>query len=98
MIMNTLSCTGMTGGGVHLRARHPGRERHGDVRGSGPAAPFPARGLESNDSYSIAGSSITVSMGVTEPGDWIRVITRVPEPTSLAPVGAGFAGACRRRA
>lgn len=48
---------------------------------------FPARGLEGNDSYSVAGNVITVNMQVTEPGDWIRVITAsrgVPEPTSLA--------------
>jgi hypothetical protein len=40
-----------------------------------PAAPFNARGMESNDSYLVAGNQITVVMSVTEPGDWIRVVT-----------------------
>jgi hypothetical protein len=41
-----------------------------------PAAPFGARGLEAgSDGYVVAGNQITVSMTVTEPGDWIRVIT-----------------------
>ena len=56
-----------------------------------PAA-FNYRGLESNDSYSVAGNAITVAMRVTEPGDWIRVVTappRVPEPGAVALVGLG---------
>lgn len=70
--------------------------------GSGPAAPFPARGLEGGDSYVVAGNTITVTMGVTEPGDWIRVVTRVPEPASLGLMGLGligtaFAAARKRR-
>jgi hypothetical protein len=40
-----------------------------------PAAPFQARGLEAGDGYSVSGNTITVSMNVTEPGDWIRVVT-----------------------
>lgn len=40
-----------------------------------PAAPFPARGMEAADSYVVAGNQITVNMSVTEPGDWIRVVT-----------------------
>lgn len=48
------------------------------------AAPYGARGIEvnqgctannTNDGYVVSGSSITVCMVVTEPGDWIRVIT-----------------------
>jgi hypothetical protein len=43
-----------------------------------PAA-FPNRGLESTtDSYSVSGTSITVNMTVSQPGDWIRVITQGP--------------------
>lgn len=52
------------------------------------------RGLDSSslDSYSISGSSLTLSMGVTEPGDWIRVVTaaKIPEPTSILLMIAGL--------
>lgn len=62
--------------------------------GTGPAPPFFARGLEGADSYIVAGNQITVNMSVTEPGDWIRVITAVPEPGTLWLLGVGlFAGA-----
>jgi hypothetical protein len=44
-----------------------------------PAA-FPNRGMESNDSYLIAGDTITVNMFVSEPGDWIRVVTDAQVP------------------
>lgn len=42
---------------------------------------FGLRGLEGNgnDGYVVAGSQITVSMNVAEPGDWIRVVTAVRE-------------------
>jgi len=36
---------------------------------------FGNRGMEANDSYIINGNQLTVNMQVTEPGDWIRVIT-----------------------
>jgi hypothetical protein len=82
--------------------------------GSGPAAPFGARGIEGNtspsgpfpnDGYLISADfmSITVGMSVSEPGDWIRVVTRpVPEPgtvllMSLGLFGLGLAGSRRRR-
>ncbi|MEM6709825.1 MAG: hypothetical protein AAF648_13675 [Pseudomonadota bacterium] len=66
---------------------------------------FGARGFEngsnSGDSYSVSGNSITVSMRVTEPGDWIRVVTATPvsEPGALSLIGLGlFAlGGMRRR-
>jgi hypothetical protein len=50
----------------------------------GSAAPFLSRGLESQagctatstqDGYVVSGNTITVCMTVTQPGDWIRVIT-----------------------
>lgn len=72
---------------------------------------FGARGLESNErtgnkAYSVDGDKLTLSMTVTNPGDWIRVVTKansqsVPEPTSmfgLFTVGAfGTASTLRRK-
>ncbi len=58
------------------------------------SAPFNNRGLEGGgDGYSIAGNILTLSMHVTEPGDWIRVVTvsAVPLPAALPLYGAGVA-------
>lgn len=52
---------------------------------------FPFRGLESDDSYTVSGNTITVSMNVTEPGDWIRVVT-APEPSTILLLGLGLVG------
>lgn len=76
-----------------------------------PTIAFGARGLEGNplvgvndDYYSITGNTISLGMRVTEPGDWIRVVTvaAVPLPASFLFLGAGLAafgamGAKRRR-
>ena len=63
------------------------------------APPYMARGLEANDSYSVAGNMLTVNMIVTQPGDWIRVVTaaQVPEPGSMLLFGSGVAALLLRR-
>ena len=43
---------------------------------------FAYRGLERRDSYTVVGNTIRVSMLVSQPGDWMRVIT-APAPGSL---------------
>ncbi|NJN40841.1 MAG: hypothetical protein HC807_08620 [Gammaproteobacteria bacterium] len=60
-----------------------------------PNAPFAARGIENNnggvgpfsaDGYTIlTANTLRVGMSVTEPGDWIRVVTSVPEPGTDRP-------------
>jgi hypothetical protein len=42
-------------------------------------AQFSNRGMEANDGYEIDGTKLTVNMRVTEPGDWIRVVTLAPD-------------------
>lgn len=77
--------------------------------GTGPAAPFTARGLEANggctgnnDGYLlVSANQLCVSMYVTEPGDWIRVVTAAPIPVPasglLLPVALGAIAVFRRK-
>ncbi|WP_028584754.1 PEP-CTERM sorting domain-containing protein [Desulfogranum mediterraneum] len=67
---------------------------------AGQVPSFRYRGFEGGDGYSFLSNVLTVSMTVTEPGDWIRVLTRsandeqrpVPEPRTMLLLGAGLAG------
>ena len=74
-----------------------------------PGSAFDNRGLEMNggvndDMISFLGSTLTLEMNVTQPGDWVRVVTApVPLPAAgwmliggLA--GLGFLGRKRRAA
>lgn len=70
---------------------------------------FAARGLEGNlsncntqDCYSFFGDTLSLTMRVSEPGDWVRVITvsdnvsintaQVPEPSTLLIFSLGLVG------
>ncbi len=58
-----------------------------------PSSGFNARGLEGNlsshnDTYSVSGNTLTTSFFVTQPGDWIRVITAFTDPDP-ANIGVG---------
>ena len=54
----------------------------------------PLDGLFDNDWYATSGMSIRLGMRVTEPGDWIRVVTvsAVPVPASMLLFGTALAG------
>tara|TARA_R110002111_G_scaffold58934_4_gene99485 strand:- start:165 stop:815 length:651 start_codon:yes stop_codon:yes gene_type:complete len=71
----------------------------GDYFTSGSILPFNAAGLEQNniltgDGYTFLGSVLNLRMRVTEPGDWIRVVTvsQVPLPAALWLFGPALLG------
>ena len=50
-----------------------------------PTTLFSARGIESGDSVNVLDNTLTVTMTVSQPGDWIRVVTLASTPiTELA--------------
>lgn len=53
--------------------------------GTSYPGPFASRGLESDDSYTVNGNQIVVTMTAEEPGDWIRVLTRVQVQADTTP-------------
>ena len=73
---------------------------------TGSSLPFNAAGLEQNniatgDGYTVLGAVLDLRMVVTEPGDWIRVVTvsEVPVTAALwlfAPALMGFLGLRRK--
>jgi hypothetical protein len=80
---------------------NPGTNYTVTFPGSGPAAPFHNRGMEgpSQDWYTVLSPNrLEVNMLVTEPGDWIRVVT-VPAPGAviLGMLGLSVAGVKLRK-
>ena len=93
---------------------NPGTNYTVPLIGGGPVPPFTNRGMETADNIGLGTGDgyaflsptvLCVGMFVTEPGDWIRVITKsvvhtpppppptsVPEPATLALFGFGLAG------
>ena len=59
-----------------------------------------AMGLEVSDVATFANNVLTFDFPASDPGDHIRVLTRVPEPSSLALLALGLSAmgvASRRR-
>ncbi len=66
---------------------------------------FTARGLEGADSVAFSGNTVSLTFAITQPGDWVRVITvadvapvPLPAGASLMLAGIGAFAAMRRKA
>jgi hypothetical protein len=79
----------------------PGTNYTATFPGSGPAAPFSNRGMEAypQDWYTVVTPyTLAVNMYVTEPGDWIRVVTvPVPGAVLLGVLGLSVVGVKLRK-
>ncbi len=79
----------------------PGTNYTMPISGGDQVAPFNARGFEAhgdgtggNDGYTVLGNTLLAGMYVSQPGDWIRVVTvsAVPVPAALPLLGGALAG------
>lgn len=61
---------------------------------------FTAPELSGGDSVSASGKTLTLNWNASDPGDYVRVMTAVPEPATYAQMAAGLlalGGLARRR-
>ena len=65
----------------------------GNIPGTLYPGAFRNRGLEGGDSFSVSGNVLTTNFIVSDPGDWIRVVTvsAVPLPAALPLFAGGLA-------